>query len=202
LSCELDPSDRNKILELLTQRIAQLSRIPKKVLALILPAFIGMLDFEMSALGQGPGFPEGRPLQMSHREQARPRQEQIKRKPAQAKPEHAKREPIIPKQVEMRVNKRAQLRSITHPETDLNWEHWINTPLYYRYRFGSRYLGNDNWERYLELENFGQQELHFSGVHYGQIRDLLDYVVKPKDLIQIKLISGPLATWRWDVATY
>jgi hypothetical protein len=149
-----------------------------------------------------PGFPEGRPLQMSHPEQARPRQEQIKRKPAQAKPEHAKREPIIPKQVEMRVNERAQFRSITHPETDLNWEHWINTPLYYRYRFGSRYLGNDNWERYLELENFGQQELHFSGVHYGQIRDLLDYVVKPKDLIQIKLISGPLATWRWDVATH
>ena len=102
----------------------------------------------------------------------------------------------------MRVNKRAQLRSITHPETDLNWEHWTNTPLYYRYRFGSRYLGNDTWERYLELENFGQQVLHFSGVHYGQIRDLLDYVVKPKDLIEIKLISGPLATWSWDVATH
>jgi len=34
LSCELDPSDRNKVLELLTQRIAQLPRIPKKVLAM------------------------------------------------------------------------------------------------------------------------------------------------------------------------
>jgi RNA polymerase sigma factor for flagellar operon FliA len=34
LTCELDPSDSNKILELLTQRIAQLSRIPKKVLAM------------------------------------------------------------------------------------------------------------------------------------------------------------------------
>ena len=161
--------------------------------ALIISALAVM---QIPLRGQMPGetFP--------HREQARPRQEQIKRKPAQAKPEHAKREPIIPKQVEMRINKRAQLRSITHPETDLNWEHWINTPPYYRYRFGSRYLGNDTWERYLELENFGQQELHFSGVHYGQIRDLLDYVVKPKDLIQIKLMSGPLATWRWDVATY
>ena len=34
-------------------------------LALILPAVIGMLDSEMSALGQGPGFPDGRPLQVS-----------------------------------------------------------------------------------------------------------------------------------------
>ena len=34
LNCEFDPSDRNKILKLLTQRIAQLPRIPKKVLAL------------------------------------------------------------------------------------------------------------------------------------------------------------------------
>jgi len=34
-------------------------------LALILPAVIGMLDSEMSALGQIPGFPDGRPLQMS-----------------------------------------------------------------------------------------------------------------------------------------
>jgi len=34
-------------------------------LALILPAVIGMLDSEMSALGQGPGFPDGRPLQIS-----------------------------------------------------------------------------------------------------------------------------------------
>jgi hypothetical protein len=34
-------------------------------LALILPAVIGMLDSEMSASGQIPGFPDGRPLQMS-----------------------------------------------------------------------------------------------------------------------------------------
>jgi hypothetical protein len=34
LSCDLGPSDRNKILELLTQRIAQVPRIPKKVLAM------------------------------------------------------------------------------------------------------------------------------------------------------------------------
>jgi RNA polymerase sigma factor for flagellar operon FliA len=34
LNCEFDPSDRNKVLELLTQRIAQLPRIPKKVLAM------------------------------------------------------------------------------------------------------------------------------------------------------------------------
>ena len=34
LNCEFDPSDRNKILKLLTQRIAQLPRMPKKVLAL------------------------------------------------------------------------------------------------------------------------------------------------------------------------
>jgi RNA polymerase sigma factor FliA len=34
LNCEFDPSDCNKILELLTQRIAQLPRIPKKVLAM------------------------------------------------------------------------------------------------------------------------------------------------------------------------
>jgi RNA polymerase sigma factor for flagellar operon FliA len=34
LSCELDPSDRNKVLELLTQRIAQLPWISKKVLAM------------------------------------------------------------------------------------------------------------------------------------------------------------------------
>lgn len=34
-------------------------------LALILPAIIGMLDSEMSALGQIPGFPDGRPLEMS-----------------------------------------------------------------------------------------------------------------------------------------
>ena len=34
LDCEFDSSDRNKVLELLTQRIAQLPRIPKKVLAL------------------------------------------------------------------------------------------------------------------------------------------------------------------------
>ena len=34
LSCELDPSDRNKVLELLTQRVAQFPRIPKKVLAM------------------------------------------------------------------------------------------------------------------------------------------------------------------------
>ena len=34
LSGEVDPSDRNQVLELLTQRIAQLSWIPKKVLAM------------------------------------------------------------------------------------------------------------------------------------------------------------------------
>jgi hypothetical protein len=34
-------------------------------LALILPAVIGMLYFEMSVLGQGPGFSDGRPLQIS-----------------------------------------------------------------------------------------------------------------------------------------
>ena len=34
-------------------------------LALILPVVIGTLDFEMSASGQIPGFPEGRPLQIS-----------------------------------------------------------------------------------------------------------------------------------------
>jgi len=34
-------------------------------LALILPAIIGMLDSEMSALGQIPGFPDGRPLEIS-----------------------------------------------------------------------------------------------------------------------------------------
>jgi hypothetical protein len=34
-------------------------------LALILPAVIGMLDSEMSASGQIPGFPDGRPLQIS-----------------------------------------------------------------------------------------------------------------------------------------
>ena len=33
-------------------------------LALILPAVIGMLIFEMSASGQIPGFPDGRPLRM------------------------------------------------------------------------------------------------------------------------------------------
>jgi hypothetical protein len=33
--------------------------------ALILPAVIGMLDSGMSASGQIPGFPDGRPLQMS-----------------------------------------------------------------------------------------------------------------------------------------
>jgi DNA-directed RNA polymerase specialized sigma subunit len=34
LDGEFGPSDRNKVLELLTQRIAQLPRIPKKVLAM------------------------------------------------------------------------------------------------------------------------------------------------------------------------
>jgi hypothetical protein len=34
-------------------------------LALILPAVIGMLDSEISASGQIPGFPDGRPLQIS-----------------------------------------------------------------------------------------------------------------------------------------
>ena len=34
LNCEFDPSDRNKVLELLAQRIVQLPRIPKKVLAM------------------------------------------------------------------------------------------------------------------------------------------------------------------------
>ena len=34
LNCEFDPSDRNEVLELLVQRIAQLPRIPKKVLAM------------------------------------------------------------------------------------------------------------------------------------------------------------------------
>jgi len=34
LNCEFDPSDRNKVPQLLTQRIAQLSRISKKVLAM------------------------------------------------------------------------------------------------------------------------------------------------------------------------
>jgi RNA polymerase sigma factor for flagellar operon FliA len=34
LNCEFDPSDRNKVLELLVQRIAQLPHIPKKVLAM------------------------------------------------------------------------------------------------------------------------------------------------------------------------
>ena len=34
LNCEFDPSDRNEVLELLVQRIAQLPQIPKKVLAM------------------------------------------------------------------------------------------------------------------------------------------------------------------------
>ena len=34
LNCEFDPSDRNQALELLTQHIAQLSQIPKKILAM------------------------------------------------------------------------------------------------------------------------------------------------------------------------
>ena len=34
LNCEFDPSDRNKVLELLAQRIVRLPRIPKKVLAM------------------------------------------------------------------------------------------------------------------------------------------------------------------------
>jgi len=34
LSCALDPSDRNKVLELLTQRIAQFPRISKNILAM------------------------------------------------------------------------------------------------------------------------------------------------------------------------
>jgi len=34
LNCEFDPSDRNEVLKLLAQRVAQLPRIPKKVLAM------------------------------------------------------------------------------------------------------------------------------------------------------------------------
>jgi len=34
LNCEFDPSDRNEVLELLVQRIAQLPQIPKKILAM------------------------------------------------------------------------------------------------------------------------------------------------------------------------
>jgi RNA polymerase sigma factor for flagellar operon FliA len=34
LNCELDSSDRNEVLELLTRCLAELPRIPKKVLAL------------------------------------------------------------------------------------------------------------------------------------------------------------------------
>jgi RNA polymerase sigma factor for flagellar operon FliA len=34
LNCESDPSDRKEVLELLAQRVAQLPRIPKKVLAM------------------------------------------------------------------------------------------------------------------------------------------------------------------------
>ena len=34
LNCEFDPSDRNEAVELLAQRIAQLPRIPMKVLAM------------------------------------------------------------------------------------------------------------------------------------------------------------------------
>jgi DNA-directed RNA polymerase specialized sigma subunit len=34
LNCEFEPSDRNKVLKLLAQRIAQLPQIPKKVLAM------------------------------------------------------------------------------------------------------------------------------------------------------------------------
>jgi RNA polymerase sigma factor for flagellar operon FliA len=34
LNFEFDPSDRNEVVELLAQRIAQLPRIPKKVLAM------------------------------------------------------------------------------------------------------------------------------------------------------------------------
>ena len=34
LNCEFDPSDRSKVLELLTQHIARLPRVSKKVLAM------------------------------------------------------------------------------------------------------------------------------------------------------------------------
>ena len=34
LNCEFDPSDRNEVLKLLTLRIAQLPRIPKKLLVM------------------------------------------------------------------------------------------------------------------------------------------------------------------------
>ena len=34
MNCEFDPSDRNEVLKLLAQRVAQLPRIPKKVLAM------------------------------------------------------------------------------------------------------------------------------------------------------------------------
>jgi hypothetical protein len=138
-------------------------------LALILPAIIGMLDSEMSALGQIPGFPDGRPLEMSPTS------------PTPSRPTPTPSKPIPSDQV-------------------INWQHWQSFRNY-RCRKGSRLAGN--WERYLELELTAPLvSLRFTGIRYGEAS--VNHVVLSPDnrSIQIKLVYGPVAKWRWNVTAY
>jgi hypothetical protein len=145
-------------------------------LALILPAIIGMLDSEMSALGQIPGFPDGRPLEMSPTSPTPSRPT-----PTPSKPIPTPSKPIPSDQV-------------------INWQHWQSFGNY-RCRKGSHLAGN--WERYLELELTAPLvSLRFTGIRYGEA-SVNDVVLSPDNRsIRIKLVYGAVAKWGWNVTAY
>ena len=81
----------------------------------------------------------------------------------------------------------------------LNWREWQTGPSGYRYRTGSQYRGGTEWDRWVELENPGTVTLNFSHVHYGSVQIPTIYHIEPGTSLQIKLSTGPVASWGWDV---
>ena len=166
-------------------------------LALILPAVIGMLDSEMSALGQIPGFPDGRPLQMPP----------TSRTPSRPSPTPSKPIPIpgFPDGRPLQMSPTSPTPSRPSPtpanqSATIDWQHWQSVENY-RYRIGSRLAGK--WERDLELELTAPLvSLRFTEIHYGEAR-AEDVTLFPDNRsIQIKLVYRPLAKWNWKVTAY
>jgi hypothetical protein len=70
----------------------------------------------------------------------------------------------------------------------------------FRYRTGLRQVGPLEWERYLEIENLvPEQRLEFSAIHYGEVKTSDVVLQGGVRAVQIKLNSGPLSSWGWDL---
>jgi hypothetical protein len=153
---------------------------------LALIAVIGMLD--MSASGQIPGFPEGRPLQMS------PQISPTSPTPSRPTP------PPSPPAHMLKTSRLSRHSRLSSNKPGIDWKHWQSAENF-RYRTGSHRAVK--WERYLELELTAPLVwLHFTEIYYGKTH-LRDVALSPGHRsIQIKLAHAPVARWKWKVTAY